>query len=205
MNLVPFSPESLLVEAKLEAQSSGFLLSFRVTGEKSEIAKVVLPEKNIKPCRTDELWKKTCFECFFAMGGSDAYVEFNGSPSGDWALYSFEGYRQGMKPLVPESNEFPEMEKMDRTETEISCTWKIPSFTSQFIRRAGLTAVIVIRENDQERISYWALSHAGEIRRRSPGLRSRSSDCSALAWCCPVRPSCCCPRHCSRQWSARAK
>jgi hypothetical protein len=43
--------------------------------------------------RRDELWHHTCFELFAARDGEAAYCEFNFTPAGDWAAYSFASYR----------------------------------------------------------------------------------------------------------------
>ena len=48
------------------------------------------------PVRTDELWKRTCFEAFVLPESGEAYVEFNFAPSTQWAAYRFDGYREGM-------------------------------------------------------------------------------------------------------------
>lgn len=50
--------------------------------------------------RCDELWKSTCFELFIGVRGDPRYFELNVSPSGDWNLYSFTGYREGMRPVI---------------------------------------------------------------------------------------------------------
>ena len=44
----------------------------------------------------DRLWTSTCFECFF-LRADGQYVEFNFSPSSEWAVYEFKGYREGMQ------------------------------------------------------------------------------------------------------------
>ncbi|MDF7777123.1 DOMON-like domain-containing protein [Sphingomonas sp. AOB5] len=51
------------------------------------------------PARTDGLWQRTCFEIFLRDPGTGAYLEFNFSPSGEWAAYRFTGYREGVQPL----------------------------------------------------------------------------------------------------------
>jgi hypothetical protein len=45
------------------------------------------------PAPADALWRTTCCEFFVAPVGGDAYREFNFSPSGQWAVYDFAGYR----------------------------------------------------------------------------------------------------------------
>jgi hypothetical protein len=51
------------------------------------------------PRRTDELWKHSCFELFVRPEGGGGYFEFNFAPSGEWAAYRFDGYREGMADL----------------------------------------------------------------------------------------------------------
>ena len=41
----------------------------------------------------DELWRHTCCEVFAGAAGDPAYLEFNCSPSGQWARYAFSDYR----------------------------------------------------------------------------------------------------------------
>jgi len=42
----------------------------------------------------DRLWRHTCCEIFIARRGLPGYHEFNLSPSGEWAAYAFERYRE---------------------------------------------------------------------------------------------------------------
>jgi len=42
----------------------------------------------------DRLWAYTCFEAFVGRAGEVAYREFNFSPSGQWAGWTFSDYRQ---------------------------------------------------------------------------------------------------------------
>lgn len=51
------------------------------------------------PGRADGLWQSTCFELFLLDPQSGAYREFNFAPSGQWAAYSFDSYRVGMRPM----------------------------------------------------------------------------------------------------------
>ncbi len=160
MELIPFSPESLLVEARLEAKSSGYQLTFELSGEKMN--QVILAETSATPSRKNELWKQTCFECFFAMGSGDGYFEFNGSPSGDWALYSFDSYRSGMKEVSLSLGQFPSIEKLEHTGDRIICVWNIPQFSEEFFARAGVTAVLMLKEQGAPKPTYWALRHSGQ-------------------------------------------
>ena len=44
------------------------------------------------------LWRHTCFEAFIKAPGRTSYHEFNFAPSGQWAAYRFDAYREGMMP-----------------------------------------------------------------------------------------------------------
>lgn len=60
---------------------------------------LILPEP-VMPRREDGLWQRTCFEMFVRDNRSEAYLEFNFSPSGRWAAYAFDGYRSGQRDLA---------------------------------------------------------------------------------------------------------
>ena len=50
-----------------------------------------------EPERKNELWQKTCFELFWAREGMPSYFELNLSSTGEWNLYRFSAYREGMQ------------------------------------------------------------------------------------------------------------
>ncbi|MBI3439525.1 MAG: DOMON-like domain-containing protein [Proteobacteria bacterium] len=110
------------------------------------------------PNRADELWKHTCFEAFVQPAGSDAYYEFNFSPSSSWAAYRFDGYRAGMTSAfelpTPEitttsgENQFEIEAKVD--------VRGLAGLTDSSAWRLALTAIL---EDDQGMKSYWALKH----------------------------------------------
>ena len=51
------------------------------------------------PRVAERLWQHTCCEIFIAREGAPGYREFNLSPSGEWAAYAFERYREGARLL----------------------------------------------------------------------------------------------------------
>ncbi|MCI5126388.1 MAG: hypothetical protein D3925_18405, partial [Candidatus Electrothrix sp. AR5] len=57
---------------------------------------VLFPPPSPAPRRKDGLWQATCFEFFVAVSGSPQYWEVNLPPAGDWNVYAFTDYRQGM-------------------------------------------------------------------------------------------------------------
>ena len=103
------------------------------------------------PGRADELWKTTCFELFLCRAGEAAYVEFNLSPSGQWAAYAFDAYRQGMADLDVAA---PAIEAAAAGAFTGSITAPGPGPWL-----ASLSAVI--EEADGTK-SYWALAHASD-------------------------------------------
>ncbi len=81
------------VLAKIDPNETGFDAEFRLEGR---ISGIRLPA-NQPNVRADDLWKTTCFEVFWQEIGQSGYIEFNFSPSGQWAAYSFDSHRQGMR------------------------------------------------------------------------------------------------------------
>ena len=81
------------VTAAVTATPEGCEAEFRLDGH---IPAIVLPPAG-RGERRDNLWQTTCFEIFWQPIGGTAYREFNLSPSGDWAAYDFDSFREGMR------------------------------------------------------------------------------------------------------------
>jgi hypothetical protein len=81
------------VTAQIRATSKGCEAEFKLDGRIDAIA---LPKPG-PSVRTDNLWRTTCFEVFWQPLGQTAYREFNLSPSGRWAAYDFDSFREGMR------------------------------------------------------------------------------------------------------------
>lgn len=144
----------------------------------NEFAKINLSKPGPTPARKNELWKDTCFECFIPSATSDAYLEFNGSPNGDWNWYSFRGYRDGMNEFSIAPDAQPRQTVLTRSEQELETEWTLPlvgmrtgflsAGESQFeFNTVGLTAVLSTTEAN----TYWAISHDGV----KPDFHLRSS------------------------------
>lgn len=125
------------------------------TGEQLNLRYVIGGENHIvwpppaAPTRTDGLWKTTCFELFLRFDGDERYVEFNFSPSGQWAAYVFAGYREGMTPLAITP---PSIQRLTDG-VQVACDLSV---LARGARRMALTAVIEARDGTK---SYWALAH----------------------------------------------
>lgn len=95
LELHPSSPCKAVTEIDVEITQPSpdqLELHYFVTGKTSDLR---LPPR-VAPTRGHELWQHTCFEVFIRPAPSDAYYEFNFSPSSAWAAYHFTNYRQGM-------------------------------------------------------------------------------------------------------------
>ena len=136
------------VLARIAATPTGCEAEFRLDGR---MAGVVLGEPG-PSVRTDGLWKSTCFEVFWQGIGEEGYREFNFAPSGRWAAYGFDSYREGMR-------------EADVDAIAVSCSHDEAglvlkaSLAADFPAPAqvGLSAVV---ENAGGALQYWALAFA---------------------------------------------
>jgi hypothetical protein len=111
------------------------------------------------PTRADGLWAHTCFEAFIAPAAGAAYYELNFSPSRQWAIYSFEGYRQGRSPVdVAVAPKLTVRAFDDRL--ELDATVGLADLKGLRAARTLKLAVTAVVEDDSGTLSYWALKHA---------------------------------------------
>ncbi len=89
----PASPESPIDTLTVLFERDGLALWLRFVAE-GQMPEVVWPGP-VEPGRADDLWRHSCFEAF--VQADDGYVEYNLSPSGQWATYRFDDYRRGMR------------------------------------------------------------------------------------------------------------
>ena len=154
MTCVPLIPHPTTPGAGLalevEARRRGGVLSleYRMNGP---VEAVRWPEAAAR-VRTDELWRTTCFEAFARTEAG--YVEYNLSPSGAWAAYRFDGYREGMRRL-----EMPApfiVARMAQGRFVLTADVALPEDATGAV---GLTAVV---EGLDGAIAYWALRHPSD-------------------------------------------
>jgi hypothetical protein len=123
------------------------------------IIDIELPAPSKPAARRIGLWEKTCLEFFLAQRGSPGYWEFNLSPSGDWNIYSFEVYRQGLyeEPAFM-ALPFSVRKQSDSLllELEFDLGQLLPA---DRVLEAAVSAVIRTKEGQE---TFWALTHPGK-------------------------------------------
>ncbi|HEX2827531.1 MAG TPA: DOMON-like domain-containing protein [Burkholderiales bacterium] len=130
----------------MQRSARGIEVRYTLTGD---LDRLRMPEPSL-PRFADNLWQHTCFELFVRDERSDAYLEFNFAPSGEWAAYAFDAYREGMR-------------RIDAT-PRIACSRSGDAFVldamvpAQMIAGADFALSAVVEELDGT-LSYWALRH----------------------------------------------
>jgi hypothetical protein len=125
-------------------------LAFVLEGKLSGLR---IPEPRVSR-QVQDLWQHTCFEAFLMAEEGPGYREFNFSPSGEWAAYTFRGYRDGgkleidMAPIIVVHRSADRLEL--HAEIRPDC---LPRGRSL---QLGLSAVV---EDADGALSYWALRH----------------------------------------------
>lgn len=110
------------------------------------------------PRRAARLWQHTCFEAFVSVKGKTEYYEFNFAPSGEWAAYGFQRYRDGMaledNDLTPGVTVRSTADRLDLD--AIIPLDRLPTIPPRAWLQLALSAVI---EDENGMLSYWALTH----------------------------------------------
>lgn len=147
--------ENIEVLASLKYQSEQlFKFSISLNGS---LDKLLLPPPlpPSEQTRRPDLWRETCLEFFSGASTADEapYIEFNFSPSGDWDLYLFDAYRQGMRPLEADisSQQISAHQWVIEVRLLKPLPWKPQTYQ--------LSTVL---KNKTGEISYWAPSHPSE-------------------------------------------
>jgi hypothetical protein len=108
--------------------------------------------------RVDDLWRHTCFEAFIGAKNDFEYYEFNFSPSGEWAAYSFRDYRDG-GPYDGDELEPKITVERGAASLKLSAVIRLdhlPGIQPDVCLRIGLSTVI---EDLDGSLSYWAFKH----------------------------------------------
>ncbi len=138
------------ITGRISRPSSGRLLIHYVVVEPT--GHLLVPAWRA-PERRDRLWQHTCFECFLRPGSG--YLEFNLSPSTEWAAYRFTDYRGSMRPFRQREAPVIRLRKETHHLTAGAELNGLPPGTWHL----NLAAVL---ESTSGTKSYWALSHPAE-------------------------------------------
>jgi hypothetical protein len=134
--------------------STGLQLVYVVAGN---CAALRIPHATDRPGPADGLWRHTCLEAFVAVDGDSAHREFNFSPSGQWAIYSFASERVRMpgevNPAIQPSIQIHSDSEQLTLTAQVPWTTLPPRGCTLCL---GLSAVI---EEADGHLSYWALQH----------------------------------------------
>lgn len=164
-----------LATAGLECHSQSLctkVRSIQVSASRSEdgtlhlnfILEGELPKLSLPPPSPPEwcfgLWEHSCFEVFIRPMNGETYWEFNFSPSGAWAAFSFRSYRDG----EAFSEGPPPTVETRRTEAQFELNAVLdpkllPHASEETPLCLGCCAVI---EDAEGTLSYWALRHPAE-------------------------------------------
>lgn len=129
----------------------GFVIAYAIHGFNIDLC-VPTPHT---PAPTDGLWQSTCCELFAGPAGQAGYREFNFSPSGQWAVYDFEGYRQH-KPSVLDCPAPMINLKRDEHLIQLDITLAATALPAGKSLRLAVAVVLKARNG---MLGYWALVH----------------------------------------------
>jgi hypothetical protein len=138
------------VRVRAASESGSLKISYAIEGD---VARLRIPPARL-PRIAEKLWRHTCCEIFVARKGMAAYHEFNFSPSGEWAAYSFESYRKAV-PLTDETVD-PGI-SVRRSANELALEARVPLPLKE--KEKLLLALCVVIEDEDGGLSYWALRH----------------------------------------------
>lgn len=147
--LHPYAPCAFIrqLEASIDTAPDRLNICYQL---QADLRRLRIPAAR-EAARRDNLWQHSCFEAFVLPGAGPAYLEYNFSPSGDWACYAFSDYRQR---LADEPQLEPPAIRTRLSPDQLELRVTIP--LSHQACRIGLCAVI---EDQQGTLHYWALSH----------------------------------------------
>lgn len=142
----PDSPRGAVTSIEVEVtrpRPRALALRYFVSGD---IAALLLPRTR-PSARADGLWHHSCFEAFLA--NPPGYLEFNFSPSTEWAAYRFDAHRSGIRNAAIVPPAIGTLIGFDRF--ELSAELAMP-----VLGPMGLAAVIEEKNGNK---SCWALAH----------------------------------------------
>ncbi len=157
--LQPFAPDGprpgVAITGHLDRRADVLTLSYLLQGR---LADVQIPAPLAAPARRQRLWEATCGEFFLARQDSPPYWEFNLSPAGDWNVYRFSNYRQGMV----EEQAFASLPlAVHRSPGALRLTLAVNLAGIVLADHPLEVAIAAVIQAADGRLTYWALTHPG--------------------------------------------
>jgi len=146
------------VSAAGEIDSSGWLAAtFELRGDLTQVQLPVrAPADQAPPARRNGLWHHTCLEIFLRAGEAASYLEFNFSPNGDWAAYSFDGYRSAQRDLEMSAARVLLQPHDQALQIRLSAAVPALARVKPALWRVNFAAIVEDRAGSRY---YWALQH----------------------------------------------
>lgn len=158
-SLQPFSSTGQMLDIRIAGNiarnTNQLAIEYTLSGD---IKKVAIAPPSETPSRKHELWRDTCFEFFLGIKNSPKYWEFNLSPTGDWNVYRFENYRQGMQEETVFST-LPFIIQQQADSLGLTLDLDLDKIIPQE-QALEVAITTVIKQTDGE-VTYWALTHQG--------------------------------------------
>jgi len=156
-SLKPFRQEDISgdfnVAGKIVRHIGALTIQYELYGPLKEL---IIPLPSNRHERTDRLWEETCFELFLKINKTDNYWEFNLSPSGDWNIYRFKAYRDGMQEEKTFIN-LPFRVQKDPEILRLSLEFNVDKIIPP--DQAINVAICAAIKDISGRTTYWALDH----------------------------------------------
>jgi hypothetical protein len=155
MRLIPHESTNhpnVKIESKITVEDLTLKLKYIIVGD---ILSLKIPKYGDAKF-THGLWNATCFELFLVKKEQNGYVEFNFSPSKEWAIYEFSDYRQKTGDI---ENITPFIEFFhDEYSAEMIISFDISTLTMiDFEHLSGAFSVVLLTNENE--LSYWARKH----------------------------------------------
>ena len=149
-------PADVSVTATLARHANFLAIRFVLIDKSSQ---VLLPAIAETPARKNNLWEESCFEFFVAAKAETPYWEFNLAPSGNWNVYHFDSYRQGMREELRFSAlRFTVNRQANVVLLDVEIDLGKLACGDKPIE-VGITTVVKLASGA---VSYWALTHCGK-------------------------------------------
>jgi hypothetical protein len=158
--LQPFSTDSKLpqieINGRVNRKDQMLLIEYQLFGDLNAIS---IASPTSAPSRQFHLWEATCFEFFIGIPGDRNYWEFNLSPSGDWAIFALDDYRQGLcDELAFASLPF----QVDRYPNYITLSLDFDLSELILAEQDLEMSMTTVIKSSQDELSYWAIAHNGK-------------------------------------------